>query len=241
LYLINDHSMASIVILVLGIAVLNLIFGARLTVPQRPAHQQPEQTSASHEQRGMWWAALLIPSAVILLASMSVGAFITFLPLYLGAASSGLASGFFAAKAVLMVSGRFIGRRWTSAAHAQWVVVGSVVAAALAPALLLASDAPALVLLAGMVHGLAFALLYPTLLTEVSFAVPTRQQGFGVGIFIGAADLGVALGSLALGVVAQYWSYGAVFGASAFAALLALALLGCRSLVTKLPPVAQAD
>lgn len=55
--------------------------------------------------------------------------------------------------------------------------------------------------------GIAQALLYPTLTTYLTFVLPKTDRNVLIGLFIAMADLGVSLGGVIMGPVADYFSY----------------------------------
>lgn len=55
--------------------------------------------------------------------------------------------------------------------------------------------------------GLAQAMLYPTLTTYLTFVLPESKRNVQIGLFIAMADLGVSLGGVMLGPVADLLSY----------------------------------
>jgi MFS family permease len=85
-----------------------------------------------------------------------------------------------------------------------------------------------LLLLAAVCNGIALSMLYPTLVTYVSFVVPERFRGRGIGLFIAAADFGTSVGTMGLSLLAGAHSYEAMFagcfltGAAALAVLLSV-------------------
>jgi MFS family permease len=60
--------------------------------------------------------------------------------------------------------------------------------------------------IAAIANGIAFALLYPTLLTITSFRISSVYKGYFLGIFIGGADFGFAMGAILIGIIAQIFS-----------------------------------
>jgi predicted MFS family arabinose efflux permease len=69
-------------------------------------------------------------------------------------------------------------------------------------------------------------MLYPSLLTFVSFSVPDHARRILLGLFIGAADLGFALGALAMGPLADWFSYRTMYLTCASMLVLAGFLAG---------------
>lgn len=55
--------------------------------------------------------------------------------------------------------------------------------------------------------GIAQSILYPTLTTYLSFVLPQLNRNVLIGLFIATADLGVSLGGVLMGPVADLSSY----------------------------------
>jgi MFS family permease len=81
------------------------------------------------------------------------------------------------------------------------------------------------VLLAAVCNGIALSMLYPTLLTYVSFIVPERFRGRGIGLFIAAADFGTSVGIWGLSLVASSYSYEVMFSCCIVIGAAALLLI----------------
>ncbi|MFC4077985.1 staphylopine family metallophore export MFS transporter CntE [Salinithrix halophila] len=190
-----------------------LNFGFSLLVARKT--QEDGQATPSHSSPlGAWKSrVLVVSSTVMLLASVANGAIFTFLPLYLKEQGSPYGSIYFLVQTVVLVLCRFFGRH----------LIRSDGRAPGGSAMLLAAVAgfgsltlgmtvsPPLLMVSAVLNGLAFSVLYPTLLTFISFRVPEGARGFLIGLFIGAADFGFALGALAMGPVADIFSYPAMF------------------------------
>lgn len=80
-------------------------------------------------------------------------------------------------------------------------------------------SAPSLVL-AALLLSCGASVLYPTLAALVVDQAPESERGLALGTLSGAWDLGVVLGSILVGAVADRASYGAGFAAAGLGALL---------------------
>ena len=107
---------------------------------------------------------------------------------------------------------------------------------ALAYLIIALPPAPLSLALAALVLASGNALLYPTLAALVVERAPERERGLALGTLSGAWDLGVVVGSVLLGAVADHFSYATGFAVgSVFAALgvCALALTATRRPLTE--------
>ncbi|WP_305068715.1 MFS transporter [Lysinibacillus sp. CD3-6] len=76
--------------------------------------------------------------------------------------------------------------------------------------------------LSAIFNGLASAMLYPTIMTYISFAIPEKKKHILLGVFLATYDLGFSAGSLAMGIVVQLSSYAMMFIVCSFVALIAI-------------------
>ncbi|WP_374198201.1 MFS transporter [Paenibacillus lautus] len=59
--------------------------------------------------------------------------------------------------------------------------------------------------------GITQALLYPTITTYLSFVLPSSNRNVLIGLFIAMADLGVSMGGVVMGPIADYFSYSVMY------------------------------
>lgn len=204
--------------------------GFALPLPGASAHKQ------SYTLRGMAGSfgevrrsrALGVSTLVMLLMSCVFGAIATFLPLYMISSNIGNAGLYLALQGAVVVLCRFVFRkkipsdgRWSTALIAGLLLCSAVGTQILA----MPQTFGALLYVSAAFNGAALAFLYPTLTTYLSFALPASARYTLMGLFMSAYDLGFALGALALGWVAQIWSYPAVFGCCTGLALIAVGIV----------------
>ena len=77
--------------------------------------------------------------------------------------------------------------------------------------------------LGAFLMGIAQALVYPTLTTFLSFVRESENRNVLLGLFIAMADLGVSLGSIIMGPVADKISYNWMYAICTVLALIAIA------------------
>lgn len=150
-------------------------------------------------------------SVLMLTASIVFGAVTTFIPLYAAQIEGGNAAIYLMLQAGTLVTARFFLRKkipsdgkW----HAAFVmsVMSILVVAALSVSY--SFDGGAAFLYTGAIlMGVAQALLYPTLTTYLTFVLPQSNRNVLIGLFIAMADLGVSLGGILMGPIADMSSY----------------------------------
>lgn len=154
---------------------------------------------------------LLRCSSLMLTASIVFGAATTFIPLYAAQIAGGNAAVYLMLQAGTVVAARFFLRakipsdgRW----HSSFMMTIMLITAVAAQAVSLSAIGGAPLLYTGAVlMGLAQALLYPALTTYLTFVLPQDNRNVLIGLFIATADLGVSLGGIAMGPIADLSSY----------------------------------
>ncbi|HDX9707253.1 TPA: MFS transporter [Bacillus thuringiensis] len=150
-------------------------------------------------------------SVLMLVASIVFGAITTFIPLYATQLKSGNAGIYLMLQAATVVLVRFSLRKkipsdgkW----HASFVMGTMLLLAIAAQCVSFSITGGAVFFYMGAILlGIPQALLYPTLTTYLTFVLPEKSRNVLIGLFIAMADLGVSLGSVIMGPVADFSSY----------------------------------
>lgn len=204
----------------LTIAVLTGIVGFSAKMEPKEEGEHPGQTSqgsAMFQSFGQLVknAHLFKCSVLMLAASVVFGAVTTFIPLYAGQIPGGNAAVFLMLQAGTIVLARFTLRKkipsdgqW----HASFVMGVMLTLAAAALSVSISAAGGAVFFYSGAVlMGLAQAMLYPKLTTYLSFVLPPAHRNVLMGLFIAMADLGVSLGGVLMGPVADLSSYSMMY------------------------------
>jgi len=219
----------------IGIALITAVFGYSVPMQGAPQHGEAggERSVMKEALRaGANNRPLLLCGALMLSLSVVFGAVTAFVPLYAKEVSGGNAGFYLMLQALVIVLTRFVlAKRIPSDGiwHARFV---GVVCTLGAVGVLLLSLSVAWGLgvfyAAAVMIGAAQALLYPTLTTYLTFVLPHLYRNVLIGLFIATADLGVSLGGLAMGPIADGVTYSGMYAVCAVLALLA-ALLAVMS------------
>ncbi|WP_409178940.1 staphylopine family metallophore export MFS transporter CntE [Brevibacillus fortis] len=154
-------------------------------------------------------------SVLMLAASIIFGAVTTFIPLYAVQIKYGNAGIYLMLQAGTVVLSRFVLRKkipsdgkWRSSFMMGIMLI--LAAAALSVSFSILGGA-AFLYVGAILMGIAQALLYPTLTTYLTFVLPKTDRNVLIGLFIAMADLGVSLGGVIMGPVADYFSYSLMY------------------------------
>ncbi|UKS29398.1 MFS transporter [Paenibacillus sp. HWE-109] len=210
--------MQAFTVTMIAIAVITGLFGYRTRIDHVSSGREEEKTG-----QGVLKAVsklvrqpdLLICSVLMFAASVVFGSVAFFIPLYVNQVEYGNAGIYFMLQAGVIVLSRFMFRKRVPS-DGKWhprFVSGIMLLAAVAAMLLSisATAGPLFLYLAAILMGIAQAMLYPTLTTYLTFVLPTSSRNIMLGIFIASADLGVSLGGVAMGPIADLMSFSVVY------------------------------
>ncbi|WP_391574707.1 staphylopine family metallophore export MFS transporter CntE [Cohnella sp.] len=224
------------------LAILTGIVGYTARIDRKPGG---EKTSTEAEGAGIGMRGSLgqfvrnphlFKSGLLMLnASLIFGAMSTFVPLYTAQIPAASTAVFLTIQAFVVVGTRF-GLRKLIPSDGKWptrITAGAM--ALLAVACLCVSMAtalPAAVFYTGaLLTGIAQALLYPALMTYLSFVLPEGSRNILIGLFVATADLGVSMGSVLMGPIADWMSYSTMYSiCAALAMAMTVVALERRSL-----------
>ncbi|MGW9129016.1 staphylopine family metallophore export MFS transporter CntE, partial [Paenibacillus chitinolyticus] len=208
-------------IIMIAIAILTGAVG--YTAKMDAKADEPSAESGQHSQATAMLQSFgqlvhnphLFKSSVLMLsASLIFGTVTTYIPLYAAQIESGSAAVYLMLQAAVVVEARFVLRRKIPS-DGRWhsfFMMGTMLMLAVASLCVsLATTVGAVLFYAGaLLMGVAQALLYPTL-TYLSFVLPKENRNVLIGLFIAMADLGVSLGGIMMGPVADLTSYSMMY------------------------------
>jgi MFS family permease len=167
------------------------------------------------------WRVLIL-GVTLFLYSFSYGGITSFAAVYaeqLGISPKALY--FTAFAAAIIVTRPFVARYADSVGH-QRVVLPCLIAVAVGVALLAAATTRAGFLLSAFVFGSGFGSAYPVLVAHLMKKVAADRRGATFGALIGAFDIGVGSGSMAIGWIGDHYGYGRAFAVAAALASLSI-------------------
>ncbi|MEK4170579.1 MULTISPECIES: staphylopine family metallophore export MFS transporter CntE [Lysinibacillus] len=168
---------------------------------------------------------LIVSSGVMLIGASIFGAISTFLPLYFLTTNTGNVGLYLFLQALVVVGSRFIFRKYIPS-DGKWhpgfitlILSSSIIGTTMLAALPLIGS---FVYISVLFNGIAAAMLYPTLTTYISFAIPESHKHVLLGLFLASYDLGFSLGGMVMGIIVQFGSYPMMFSACSVIGLLAI-------------------
>ena len=152
---------------------------------------------------------------------LGYGMLLAFAAIYgkqVGAVNTGL---FFTLMAVGMMVSRAFSGRLIDRGQVVLATNGGTAAVVLGLGLLALANGPALYLLAGLLAGFGFGVIYPAYQTMMVNIGGHAQRGTAVATYFTALDVGIGLGMVVAGVIASRFGLAAAFGTGAVLSLLA--------------------
>ncbi len=203
------------------VAGILVLFALSIGETRRPAEGRP----AASRGRGMsgFFSKNALPVTIAMgFASVALGAVMSFAPLYLSADGAGNVGVFFLVYASMMAVSRPIGGALSDRIDRNQLVAPLMVVCAAGLGILSLSPSLSVVIVAATVFGLGVGSLNSTLLALAVDVVKPQERGAALAMFQSSLDLGIATGSMVLGLVAQAAGYPALFLTAAGFDLLGL-------------------
>lgn len=163
-------------------------------------------------------------ASVMFFLTLTYGGIVTFLPLYAeeqGITNIGL---FFTIYAFSLLITRPLSGRYYDQKGANLLVMGGMFFVFLAMLILFRAQSLAFFLTSGVLYGLGFGSIQPTMLALAVEGIHPQRRGIVNAIVMSAFDLGIGLGSLAFGFVADAYSYSFMYLCMAFFPFIGLLL-----------------
>lgn len=208
----------------IAIAIFTGVFGYGTKMDQgsdQTAANQTEQSESMFKSFGQLVTnpILFKCSMLMLVASMVFGAVTTFIPLYASELKNGNAGIYLMLQAGTVVLARFALRKkipsdgkWHSSFMMRNMLLLTLAAQCVSFSV---TGGAVFFYLGSILMGTAQALIYPTLTTYLTFVLPQKSRNMLIGLFIAMADLGISLGGVIMGPIADFTSYSMMYMISA--------------------------
>lgn len=220
LWIINAISFEFLFITFSLLTVLSLAFAMIIKYPRLTT--PPKKTKLVFLEK-----RAVLPSLVIFLFFVSYSTIPNFLALFMRQIGLSTAGIFFTVTALTAlvsrpVTGFILDLKGRTGYD---IVVVSGLAAMIFSTIMLPSTSSTWnLMLVGICFGLGYGSIQPSMLALTISRVPAERSGAANATFWTAVDIGIAVGSVLWGIVANYFGYAAMFYASVFPLIIALAI-----------------
>lgn len=194
------------------------------SIPQQPAKIQPAtvQTTANQGERSSSTARMMVPAVLNMLMSITYGGILGFIALY-GAQRNieqiGLFFLFivFTVLVIRPISGKLFDRRGPMLVliPSAFIVIASLI-------ILSYAQSMTLIIISALLYGFGFGAIQPTTQAWMLREAAPHQTSFANSLYYNTIDLGVAAGSMLLGIIASATSYAEMYRYAAVAMALFL-------------------
>lgn len=221
IWILDNGSYRSLFLLAAALSAVALLLVFRTKAPERPK---------AESGKFVWFDRSVLPvtSALFFLA-VAYGGITTFLPLFAEEirVNAGI---FFLVYALALTLIRPIAGKLSDRLGEARVIVPALAVTAAALLILSVSSGIGGVIAAGVLYGIGFGSAQPAMQAANLRLVPPDKRGVATASFLTAFDLGIGIGSIGLGWVSQYSSYGTMFAVCAGSVAVSAALfLGVAS------------
>jgi MFS family permease len=204
--LINQFNFTVLFLVCAGLSLCALVITAKMGKMERPLTED-----RSIQNQPIWSREFLPPILMAFSLNLiwsSLGAFFPLYALRHGVSNPGI---FFTVYAIALIVGRGFGGRILDTYERRRVMIPCLITVVLSLVLLTFSTTLGMFVVAGLILGSGWSLLYPCLaLYVIENAGPAR--GPAMSIFTALGDLGAGIGPMVMGIVLQWTSYPAMFG-----------------------------
>jgi MFS family permease len=203
-----------LLILSVLLAIITLIFSFFINSPPKPVSNKPEKEKGTFKKYAFDKTAF-VPCILTSFFTITLGGVISFLKeLGKEANIEGSISLFFLVMAIVMIVARPIsGRLFDSWGH-KLIIYPATVCGIIGLFLLSITHNTFTLLLAGLFYGIAYGTVTPTLQAIAVSVVTKDKQGTANAMYFSSMDLGMAIGSTGLGILASYTGYHFIYGFS---------------------------
>lgn len=191
----------------------------------------PVNTSSVTGFRRFYDKKLLLPAGLNFCLSITYGGILSFLALYGKEAHIENVGWFFLTNALAMVLVRpFSGKLYDRKGHLAVLPPGAIFVG-VSLLLLSLTTTETLLLVSAVFYGMGYGMIQPSIQAWMVKVVTPEQRGMANGLFFNSIDLGIAVGSVLLGVIATHSSYAVMYRWSAACLLLFLLVYFLSQLV----------
>ena len=177
--------------------------------------QEPSRTSSPHQpgaQPRLWISrTALFPGFIAFCMTVTFGAVISFLPLFVKASNLGNPGIYFSVYSIAVVVSRPFAGRLSDRFGRAAVIIPGMVCLTVAMITLAFASSLAGMLTAAVLQGLGFGVVQPSLMALAVDRSGPHERGLVLATLMGAFDVGVGLSSIILGAVLEYTNFAVMF------------------------------
>ena len=224
-----DHIEFSTLFIICGsltLIALVLALNVRYVKPEPLTDSEIQEDADTAERFNFIEKRALPASALLFFITFTFGGIATFLPAY--TFQQGFQSHYiqiyFVLYALALVTTRFFAGRIYDRRGLPIVFIPGIILIISGLTLLAILNSPIYLFAGAILYGLGFGTVQPALQASAINSTPIRKRGMANATYFSAFDLGVGLGAITFGLVAQYADYSSIYWISAGSGVLSLLL-----------------
>src|SRR5699024_820405 len=224
-----DHIAFSTLFIICGsltLIALVLALNVRYVKPEPLTDSEIQEDADTAERFNFIEKRALPASALLFFITFTFGGIATFLPAY--TFQQGFQSHYiqiyFVLSALALVTTRFFAGRIYDRRGLPIVFIPGIILIISGLTLLAILNSPVYLFAGAILYGLGFGTVQPALQASAINSTPIRKRGMANATYFSAFDLGVGLGAITFGLVAQYADYSSIYWISAGSGVLSLLL-----------------
>lgn len=208
---------------VLGAIALLLLASVHYQTPEQVLKTKKEDLKFTYMgsliEKAGWF-----PATLTLLISLGYGTIVTFIVIFGEERGIDQIFLFYLGNAILASLSRPIAGKWFDRKGPIGLVIVTISITFIGMWVLSFAHSNMMIALAGVLFGIGFGSLIPTLQSWTLTKTPTSRRGVANGMFFSSIDLGLGLSGLVFGVLAQFVEIGTLFQISSIFMVIALVL-----------------
>lgn len=164
------------------------------------------------------------PAFVTLMVCLGYGAIVTFIVIFAEERRIDQIFLFYLFNAILASFSRPVAGKWFDRKGPRGLVIVTIAVTFIGMWVLSFAHSNLMIAVAGVLFGIGFGSLIPTLQSWTLSMTPSNRRGVANGMFFSSIDLGIGISGFVFGVMAQYFSIAALFQISSLFLIIALIL-----------------
>ncbi|WP_223702663.1 MFS transporter [Sutcliffiella deserti] len=206
---------------ILGVIALGLLAIVNYRTPDVVRDAKKEDLKFSYigslVEKSSWY-----PSLITVIATFGYGAIVTFIVIFGEERGLDQIFLFYLFNAIMASVSRPFAGKWFDQKGPRGLVIGCMVLSFAGMWVLSFAHSNLMIAIAGILFGVGFGSLIPTLQSWTLSTTPDNRRGVANGMFFSSIDLGIGLSGIVFGVLAQFVETGTLFQISSVFMLIAM-------------------
>lgn len=215
MWLIGTYNFSSLFVVGAVLVLVSLLLVIPIRLPEL-------QVQSPNERAALFEPTAFAPSAVLFFVTFTFSGTITFLSLYAAEFHISNIGIYYTVYSVLLIAVRPIAGRLMDKRGPSLVVIPGLISLSGSMILLVFARNLTWFLLAAVFNGIGYGVTQPILQAITVSRAPFSRRGAANATFLSSFDVGVGVGSIVLGIIAQHWGFRATYMVAAAAAVLGL-------------------